>query len=147
MVTWAKEQITSGRPKSMPLDYVREATAQTHIVGSPLVLAAGLYSQAASDPATVNAFARKAGRSLATADAAGDPKLPVWVVQVGERFKGSLKEALSTVSVGTTVGLLKEGTDWVFSTTAVNKKFTIRFQDPLAAQADTYARIEVEYTG
>lgn len=153
MVAWKKESPRPGRnidsPRLDPYEYVREAATQVHLVGAPVVTAAGVTSECASDPATIDGIAKRPGRNLASADASGDPKLPIIPLTVGSkrRITASVKEALSTIQNGTKVGFLKEGSDWVFSTTCVNKKFTVRFKDPLAAEADTYARVEAEYTG
>lgn len=153
MVAWKKEAPRPGRniesPSLDPLEYVREDAGQTHIAGAPIVLTAGLAAECATDPEVIDGIARTAGRDLADEDASGDPRLPIIPLTEGSkrRVTASLKEALSTVQNGTKVGFIKETADWVFSTTATNKKFTVRYKDPLAAEADTYARVECEYTG
>lgn len=150
MAAWLKQPIGPGRnvdgkqSNEIP-DSVREAAGQTQIVGAPMVVTAGTAAQCASDPTAVTGFAFTAGRNLAAADV--NPNLQVLPVRVGKRFIACLKEAQSTVETGTSVGLLKEGTDWVFSTTCTNKKFTIRRKSVIAASADTYVPTEVEYTG
>jgi hypothetical protein len=149
MVAWLKQAIFPGRgvtSRSNLLEYIKEESGQSFIQGAALVFTAGTASECANDPATVDGFARKDASDLA-ADSSF-PDLPYIPIRVGERYIGSLKEALSTVAAGnTTVGLLLEGDDWVFSTSVVNKKFKIKFVDPRAADADTYAPVEVEYTG
>jgi hypothetical protein len=149
MPAWMVEPIGSGRDVngfSGRLESVKEKSAQTFKNGAVLIATAGIHEEAAANPAaaTVVAISRRAGRNLAANDTS--EKLQVFTVERGKRFRGCLKEAQSTVEVGTQVGLEKDATTgyWVFSTAVVNKVFKVRKKNPFAAAADTYAPIEVE---
>jgi hypothetical protein len=147
MAAWLPNPLEPGRnvlgkQSSEITESILEDAGETQIVGAPLVFTAGVAAECATDPATVNGFAATAGRDLASDDT--EPLLKYRPNHVGQRTIGSLKEALNTVNIGTTVGLIKEGSDWVFSTTATNKKFSVVRKDTRAGASDTYARIEVK---
>jgi hypothetical protein len=147
MVAFLIKPITSARnasAKSDAVDYVAEAAAQSFQPGSPIVNAAGVYSEGAANPTVVEGFAREAGSNLAANDTFAN--LPWLKASDGKRFSGCLVEAIANNLRGALAGLVKDGATgiWMISTAVVNKPVRILDWDSRVAVGDTNAPVEFE---
>src|SRR5437868_15524635 len=96
MTTFLIKPIVAGRDAtgwSDRYDYVAEAAAQAFKQGSPVVVTAGVASEAAANPALIDGFARNPGRNLTANETLAN--LPILRATEGRRYVGNLLDVLA----------------------------------------------------
>lgn len=118
-------KLNAGMPEVV---YVKEASEQTGLRGTPVIITGGYATQVAADPALIFGFLAEAGQNGASD---GAKTAAIYPVRFGKQFVGTLKATLTQAMIGSVANLVEGSSTWYLDTsTSLSSAAQVRIEEP-----------------